>query len=143
MRQRMQDAAGCAVVNERGEVLLVHQTYGARLWEVPGGVVEPGEAAWDAARRECREEIGAEPLSPHLCGIYFLPERDAYVFIFRADDLSGAVSPDGDEIDGFGWFPLERLPAPIASFTVERLRDAVSGAQVALRVQQEPKRSAR
>lgn len=35
----------------------------AVLWEIPAGLVEPGESALEAARRELVEELGVEPLS--------------------------------------------------------------------------------
>ncbi|MFJ3307667.1 NUDIX domain-containing protein [Streptomyces sp. NPDC086549] len=49
------------------EVLLGHMggPYFARkdagAWTVPKGEYEPGEPAWDAARREFREELGLPP----------------------------------------------------------------------------------
>jgi predicted NUDIX family NTP pyrophosphohydrolase len=33
----------------------------AGAWTVPKGEYEPGESAWDAARREFREELGLPP----------------------------------------------------------------------------------
>lgn len=50
---------------DAGRVLLVeHRKSG--LWLPPGGHLEPGEHPWDAAVRECHEELGvqAEPLLP-------------------------------------------------------------------------------
>jgi predicted NUDIX family NTP pyrophosphohydrolase len=58
------------------QVLLVHPggPYWAKkdaaAWSIPKGLVEPGEADWDAARREFEEELGlpiageGEPLTP-------------------------------------------------------------------------------
>src|SRR3954452_21063564 len=58
-------AAACLVaVPDRG-VLLIHRhrfivrTWG---WEIPGGGIEPGETAEDAARREVEEETGWRPV---------------------------------------------------------------------------------
>ncbi|MEU9183824.1 NUDIX domain-containing protein [Streptomyces sp. NPDC048484] len=54
--------------SERGvEVLLGHMggpffaRRDAGAWTVPKGEYEPGEAAWDAARREFEEELGLPP----------------------------------------------------------------------------------
>jgi 8-oxo-dGTP pyrophosphatase MutT (NUDIX family) len=46
------------VVGERGVLLLKHRRLG--IWVQPGGHVDPGEAPWEAAMREVREETGLE-----------------------------------------------------------------------------------
>ena len=46
------------VVGPRGVVLLRHKRLG--IWLQPGGHLDPGEAPWDAALRESREETGLE-----------------------------------------------------------------------------------
>ena len=46
--------AACAIFDGRGRILLVHHTYGRLNWELPGGIVEAGEAPDEAARRELR-----------------------------------------------------------------------------------------
>src|SRR5262245_13725409 len=50
--------AACVIVDAAGRVLLVHHTYGALNWEIPGGLVDAGESPDDAAIRELREETG-------------------------------------------------------------------------------------
>lgn len=123
---RAPDAAGCAILDGQGRVLLVHQTYGDRLWEVPGGLVAAGESAWNAAVRECQEEVAVTPQLPQLSGIYYRAASDSYVFIFRALGFTGTPTPDGREIDDIGYFHLEDIPWPVSSFALQRLRDAVS-----------------
>lgn len=46
----------------------------AGCWDTPGGKLEPGECAEDAARRECLEELGIELGELELLGI--VDERD-------------------------------------------------------------------
>jgi 8-oxo-dGTP pyrophosphatase MutT (NUDIX family) len=126
MMERTLDSAAMAISDDAGRILLVRQTYGTKKWALPGGRQLEGESAWDTAIRECREEagleIGREDLS--LTGLYFLSHRNAYVHVFKAEHRSGAPVPDGAEVDEVGFFPVEELPTPVSSFTVERIRDA-------------------
>lgn len=54
-------AASMAIFRD-GEVLLVERGKGPRrgVWSLPGGHIEPGETAREAARREVLEETGLE-----------------------------------------------------------------------------------
>src|SRR5690348_16445080 len=61
-----------ALVRE-GRVLLVHRRRDKRarpdLWDLPGGLMEPGESELDALTRELHEELGvllAEGSASHL-----------------------------------------------------------------------------
>lgn len=50
-------AAGAVFLDEADRVLLVEPTYKPG-WEIPGGMVEPGESPLGACRRELVEELG-------------------------------------------------------------------------------------
>ena len=50
-----------AIIRKEGQILITQRldhVHLARLWEFPGGKVEPGETLEFALRREIREEIG-------------------------------------------------------------------------------------
>lgn len=50
-------SCGLLVVNEQGALLIGHSTGSAR-WDLPKGLIEPGERPIDCALREAREEFG-------------------------------------------------------------------------------------
>jgi dATP pyrophosphohydrolase len=93
------------------EFLLLHRAAGTRYegtWRMVGGKIEAGEAAWEAARRECREETGCAP-DP----LWTLPSVNAF-YEWRADRVNlcpaFAAEIDGppaldDEHDAFAWVP--------------------------------------
>lgn len=60
------------IVDDARRCLLVSHTYGDRgLWNIPGGGYVPKrETAFDAAKREVREELGVEPKQLHVLGTY-------------------------------------------------------------------------
>jgi ADP-ribose pyrophosphatase YjhB (NUDIX family) len=49
-----------AAIVRRGEDVLLHRAERDPFWALPGGRVEPGEAAAEAVVREMREELGIE-----------------------------------------------------------------------------------
>lgn len=85
-------------------VLLIRQyRYAAdgMLWEIPAGVLEPGEAPLDCARRELREETGADADQiEHLTSIFTTPGfTDEQIHLFLATGIrGGAASPNPDEV---------------------------------------------
>jgi len=126
MTTKTMDCSGFAIFDETGRVLLVHQTYGKKKWCLPGGQQLEGEAAWDTAIRECKEEINVEIALDEfsLSGIYFLSHRNAYAYIFKVQGWSGNPVPDDAEIDEIKFFHVDQLPSPMSNFTVQRIRDA-------------------
>lgn len=80
------------------EIILIRQyrySIDRWIWEVPAGTLKPGEAAVDAAARECEEEIGMVPGRVERLGSYFPTPGfcDEEMIFFRCSELV-AASPD-------------------------------------------------
>jgi ADP-ribose pyrophosphatase YjhB (NUDIX family) len=93
-----------------GEVLLVRQTY-LDGWFIPGGRIERGETLEQAARREAREEVGAELKTISLVGVYsnFKEWKSDHNVLFFCDDFTLNGGHD-HEIAEMRFFPLGSLP---------------------------------
>ncbi|MFB7026509.1 MULTISPECIES: NUDIX domain-containing protein [unclassified Streptomyces] len=92
----------------RGRPLQLRATYHSRMWQWPGGNMDPGETPWETAVRECREETGIVFTGePRLLGTHFTTDRgDAWPanhigFVFDGGELTdeqiAAVVLDSDE----------------------------------------------
>jgi ADP-ribose pyrophosphatase len=73
-------------------VLLIRQfryATGGTIWEIPAGVLEPGESPEECARRELLEEVGATAREfSHLTSIYTTPGfTDELIHLFLASEL--------------------------------------------------------
>ena len=98
---------GVAVIVEdpRGRVLLLLRgptvPWMSGKWNLPGGGIERGESAFDAARRELREEAGL--LAYALAPI----ERIGDLVVLRAEDWTGSVRLLDGEHTRAAWVPRE------------------------------------
>lgn len=119
-----------------GRVLLIE-----RRWEpyqgllaLPGGHVDPGETALQAAARELLEETGTEVHTQDLAliGLYDAPDRDPrgrYVgAAYLAEVPASAQAVAGDDAAAVQWVPLDNLPEHLAFDHAQILADAVRAA---------------
>jgi mutator protein MutT len=112
-----------AVVWDGERVLLIRRGHPplAGAWSLPGGLIEVGESAADAVRREVREECGIEVTVGPLLGIFEPIQRDDegrivyhYVVLdFLAFYQSGEAQP-GDDAHELQWAD----PADLAAYAV-------------------------
>lgn len=105
----MSAAAGVLFTDRHDRLLLVQPSY-KQHWDIPGGIVEPGELPRQAAKREVKEELGID------CGVgrllvvdnVTLPSGDLLTaFIFRGGRIDPEeIRVDGEEILGWDWCDL-------------------------------------
>ncbi|MGF1620619.1 MAG: NUDIX hydrolase [Rhodomicrobiaceae bacterium] len=70
-RRIVPQAAVSAAIFRAGRILLVQRSRppAANLWSLPGGHIEPGEAAIDALTRELYEETAIRAKISGICGV--------------------------------------------------------------------------
>ncbi|MEA2657237.1 MAG: 8-oxo-dGTP diphosphatase [Chloroflexota bacterium] len=106
------------VIEVEGGVLLGRRAIepGRGLWCLPGGFVNDDEGPWEAAARECLEEICAVVEATRLIGVYHIAKRAAPSMIgvaYQAKLARGERPSPGAEMLEVGVFPLDSLP-PLA-----------------------------
>lgn len=131
MRTETQVSAGGVVVRGEGdavEVVLI-SVGPQRRWQLPKGLVEPGEPPEQTAAREVREEAGVEAdlVAPNdVIEYWYVATRGGekvryhkrvHFFLFRY--RSGDVTDHDHEVNEARWVPAAEAPALLA-FANER-----------------------
>lgn len=118
---------GSGIMFRQGKFVFLIQRSDDGTWCQPGGTVETGELAIDAARREVLEEVGYQydgPLTPHsVYGDYLT---------FRAEVPERFEAKLNDESLAAGWFHIDDLPKPLHQPFAEMLaQQALNETEVA------------
>lgn len=111
---------GSGIMFRQGKFVFLIQRSDDGTWCQPGGTIEPGELAIDAARREVLEETGYQydgPLTPHSVHGDYLT--------YRADVPEQFEAKINDESLAAGWFHIDDLPKPLHQPFAEMLAQQV------------------
>ena len=98
---------------KHGELLMIRKKRGLGAGKIngPGGKIDPGETAEQAAVREVEEEVGVTPLAPVARGrlrFQFVDGLRLQVHVFTAPDCSGTLQ-ETDEATPL-WVPVDAIP---------------------------------
>jgi len=125
-------AAAILAFSADGGILLERQyryATGKELWEIPAGIINPGEDPATAARRELAEETGwhAGELEP-CCAFYSSPGfTDERLYLFRTTVTArGQTHFDEDENIVSGFMPAERIRDMLAAGEIQDAKTLVA-----------------
>lgn len=129
MRRPMTLGVRVLACDKEGRVLLVRHTY-ADGWHLPGGGVDHGETALQAALRELAEEGGVQAEDAHPIGFYSNHTRfkNDHIVLYRAGVWRPCATRENGEIAERGFFALDALPAGVTPGTRRRLAEVFEDA---------------
>lgn len=110
--------SGACITNEHGQILLQKRSDKEDIWGLPGGALEIGESAEEAAIREVKEETGLNVKVDSFIGLYSkyfneYPNGDkaqAICYLFKCSILNGDLTIDAKETFDLRFFDKDNLP---------------------------------
>lgn len=122
------------VMVRRGDAVALlrraHTGFMDGYYALPGGHQHHGESASEAARRECREELGIEPgsLEPACVLPYRSGRHQGVNFVYTCSDYRGTARIAEPELfDALVWAEPDGLPEPLAEWIPVALELAGNG----------------
>jgi ADP-ribose pyrophosphatase YjhB (NUDIX family) len=101
------------VTNSSEKVLLLdHILRPASGWGIPGGFINQGEQAEDAARRELREETGIELENVKMLRVRTINRHIEVLFRAESNDKAEVKSREIKDLD---WFAVDEMPAEMSA----------------------------
>ena len=108
-------AFAVVIVRSAGGVVLVFNRF-RRVWELPGGFIDPGESPGEAARRELLEEAGCSGQAFQWLGLVEISDGATHfgaVFSCEVDEVPAAVQ--NEEIAGIAYWRRGAILAPLGA----------------------------
>ena len=116
------------VANDNAEIVVIRSNRESR-WQLPKGMIDPGETEEQAAAREVREESGIEcELLQKIDSIdYWYVDRwgdepvrvHKYVHFYLMKYISGDIADHDHEVEEVRWVPIEKA-VDLLAFPAER-----------------------
>jgi ADP-ribose pyrophosphatase YjhB (NUDIX family) len=124
--RRPPNAASVALI-DRDRVLLIQRARKPWLgmWSLPGGRLEPGETAEQAAEREILEEVGLRVWRLHPIRRMHLGDGQFVLQVFATEAFEGEISIAAEEITAWRWVRLDEVGL---MHTTPDLAEVVAGA---------------
>lgn len=115
--------------NEKGQLLLVKRGKEPRkgYWALPGGFMDDGESAIQAALRELEEETGLKGIVKRFVKIFNL-ESSMYghvIIITYEVAIIGGQLQAGDDAESAQFFNIEKIPTLAFSFQEEAIKQVI------------------
>jgi ADP-ribose pyrophosphatase len=129
-------AAVGVLIQDKDKVLLIKRGTepGEGLWSIPGGMIELGETAREAGKREVKEEIGLRVKLDRLIDVFdriFLDENGVveshYVIMdFLGHPVGGVVKPT-KEAKSYKWLKIDEADSFPTSEDIKRMIRNLNG----------------
>lgn len=122
--------AGALITDAEERVLVVEPAYKA-TWEIPGGLVDAGEAPRTACARELREELGLALVPGRLLVMDHQtlppPRHDSIMFVYDGGTLAdpATIVLQATELRSFRFLPPEDLGSVLNPRLAGRMQDAL------------------
>ena len=118
-----------AVIEHDGRVLLCRRAIDPRkgFWTIPAGYLELAETAAEGARREAREEAGAEIVLDGMLAVYSIPRISQVQVIYAARLVRPDFAPGVETLEArlAAWadIPWAELAFPSVRWALEHWRE--------------------
>lgn len=125
-------SADAVILIDGGIVLIERDRSPSKgCWVLPGGMVEDGETAREAAEREAREETGLDVEALEFVGLFDNPDRDergnvSAAYLCRPLDPEPEPQPV-EEATAAGLFDPRDLPEPVGFDHTDIVAEALRG----------------
>ncbi|MCQ8185769.1 NUDIX hydrolase [Parvularcula maris] len=121
---------GSVATTEDGRILLCKRAIepGFGFWTLPAGYMELGESVEQSARREAREEAGADLELDRVLAVYSVPRISQVQIMFRAKLLNAdsiTPGPESQELMLASWedIPWDELAFPTVVWALRQHRE--------------------